>query len=107
MPPHSVRVRSSFLAVSENVLEQLLGALAAVLARHPEVAAVVVELLLEREEPVEVELLRGEADGHPRLAVVVHGVVAEDPDRARVGCASPVVQWISVDLPAPLGPSSP
>ena len=24
-----------------------------------------------------------------------------------MGCASPVVQWISVDLPAPLGPSSP
>jgi len=24
-----------------------------------------------------------------------------------VGCASPVVQWMSVDLPAPLGPSSP
>jgi len=30
--------------------------------------------------------------------------MAISPD---VGCASPVVQWISVDLPAPLGPRRP
>jgi hypothetical protein len=46
---------------------------------------VVVERLLEREEPVEVEVLRREADGDARLLVVVDRVVAEDLDRPDVG----------------------
>ena len=43
----------------------------------------VVERLLDGQEPVEVELLRRQADGLTRLAVVVDRVVAEDLDRAR------------------------
>ena len=88
-------------------LEQLLGALTAFALRHPEVAGVVVERLLDGQEPVEVDLLRREADRLAGLPVVGDRVVAEDLDLARVACASPVVQWISVDLPAPLGPSRP
>ena len=63
-------------------LEQLLGALAPLALGHPEVAGVVVERLLDGEEPVEVELLRGQPDRLARLAVVVDRVVAEDLDRA-------------------------
>ena len=107
MPPESVRVRSSLLLGQRERLEQLLGALAALALGHPEVAAVVVERLLDRQEPVEVELLRREPDRRAGLLVVVDRVVAEDPDLPDVGCARPVVQWISVDLPAPFGPSRP
>ena len=63
-------------------LEQLLGPLAPLALRHAEVAGVVVERLLDGEEPVEVDLLRRQPDRLPRLAVVVDRVVAEDLDRA-------------------------
>jgi hypothetical protein len=66
-------------------VEQLAGALAALLARHPEVAAVVVERLLARQEPVEVEVLRRQADRETRLLVVVDRVVAEHANRAGGG----------------------
>ncbi len=66
-------------------VEQLLGALAAILLRHPEVPAVEVERLLQREEVVEVRLLGREADQRPGLAVVVDRVVAEDLDLPRGG----------------------
>ena len=64
-------------------LEQLLGALAALALGHPEIAGVVVERLLDGQEPVEVDLLRGQADRLARLFVVGDRVVAEDLDRAR------------------------
>src|SRR3954468_12882994 len=66
-------------------VEQLARSLTALPARHPEVAAVVVERLLAREEPVDVQVLRREAYGQARLLVVLDRVVAEDPDRAGRG----------------------
>ena len=82
-------MRSSRLLGQREGLEQLRRALAALALGHPEVAGVVVERLLDRQEPVEVQLLRREADGLARLAVVADGVVAEDVDRPDVGCARP------------------
>ncbi len=82
IPPDSVRVRSSFFSVSEKASSSSRVRLASLAARHPEVAAVVVERLLEREEPVQVEVLRREADRGAGLLVVVDRVVAEDADRA-------------------------
>ena len=99
------RARAVVLLVREREgVEQLPRALAGALPRHPEVAAVVVERLLERQEPVEVEVLGREPDREARLLVVVDRVVAEHADSPDVGWASPVAQWISVDLPAPFGP---
>ena len=88
-------------------LEQFLGPLAPLALRHPEVAGVVVERLLDGQEPVDVRLLRGEADRLARGLVVVIASwpkVRIEPD---VTWARPVVQWISVDFPAPFGPSRP
>jgi len=68
---------------------------------------VIVERLLDGEKPVDVRLLRGEPDRLARLGVVVDRIVAEDLDRAAGRLREPVVQWIRVDLPAPLGPSRP
>ena len=76
-------MRSSRLLGERERLEQLLGALAALALGHPEVAGVVVERLLDGQEPVEVELLRRQPDGLASLAVVADRVVAEDPDRPR------------------------
>jgi hypothetical protein len=82
MPPDSVRVRSSFFAVSENASSSSVARCLRSRRRHSEVAAVVVERLLAREEPVEVEVLRREPDREPRLGVVVDGVVPEHADVA-------------------------
>ena len=76
-------MRSSRLSVSEKISSSSFGALAALPLGHPEVAGVVVERLLDGQEPVEVQLLRRQPDRLARLAVVVDRVVAEDPDRAR------------------------
>ena len=76
-------MRSFRLSVEREGLEQLLGALAALALGHPEVAGVVVERLLDGQEPVEVQLLRRQPDGLAGLAVVADRVVAEDPDRPR------------------------
>jgi len=64
-------------------LEQLGRARPAVALGHPEVAAVIVERLLDGEKEVQVELLGGQADALARLTVVVDRVVAEDLDRPR------------------------
>ena len=74
-------MRSSRLLRERERLEQLLGALAALALGHPEVAGVVVERLLDGQEPVEVQLLRRQPDGLAGLAVVADRVVAEHPDR--------------------------
>ena len=109
-PLHAARERARAVVAlggEREGVEQLRGALAALLARHPEVAAVVVERLLDVRNQSRLRSCGASPTASAGLAVVVDRVVAEDADRARVGCASPVVQWISVDLPAPLGPSSP
>ena len=62
IPPERVRVRSSRFRGQGEGLEQLLGALPALALGHPEVAAVELERLLDGQEPVEVDLLRGEPD---------------------------------------------
>ena len=85
IPPERVRVRSSRLARQREGLEQLLGALAALALWHAEVAGVEVERLLGGQEPVEVDLLRSQADRLARLAVVADRIVAEDLDRPRGG----------------------
>ena len=76
-------MRSSRFSVSEKVSSSSLVRSRRSLLRHPEVAGVVVERLLDGQEPVEVELLRGQPDRLAGLAVVVDRVVAEDLDRAR------------------------
>ena len=63
-------------------LEELAYALLAILLAHAEIAAVEVERLLDGQEPVEVDVLGRQADGLACFHVVVHGVVAEDPDLA-------------------------
>ena len=76
-------MRSSRFSVSEKVSSSSLVRSRRSRLRHPEVAGVVVERLLDGQEPVEVQLLRRQADRQARLLVVVDRVVAEDPDRAR------------------------
>src|SRR5215213_6027681 len=85
-PLHPARQRARAVVAlgrERERVEQLGRALAPLAPRHAEVAAVIVERLLEREEPVEVEVLRRQPDRQPRLGVVVDGVVAEHADRAR------------------------
>ena len=83
IPPDSVRVRSSRFSVSEKVSSSSFGPLAALALGHPEVAGVVVERLLDGQEPVEVRLLRRQPDRLARVGVVLDRVVAEDLDLAR------------------------
>ena len=75
-------MRSSRFSVSEKVSSSSSVRSRALALGHAEVAGVVVERLLDGEEPVEVELLRRQPDRLPRLAVVADRVVAEDLDRA-------------------------
>ena len=73
-----------------------------------EIPGLDLERLARREERVEHQLLRHDAEQAPRVAVVGDDVVAEDARACRVSArVSPARIEISVVLPAPLGPSSP
>ncbi len=85
IPPERVRVRSSFFSVSEKVSKSSFDRSRRSLAGHSEVAAVEVEGLLDRQEEVDVQLLRRQSDRGAGFLVVVDGVVAEDPDIPRSG----------------------
>src|SRR5262249_27061633 len=92
-PLHAARQRARafvLLVRQRERLQQLSAALAAVATRHPEVAAVVVERLLDGQKPVEGEVLRREPDGGARPFVVGAGrLVPEHADRARRGGREP------------------
>ena len=72
-----------------------------------EVAGVVVERLLDGQEPVEVQLLRGQADGLAGVAIVADQHRGRRSGSIPTSAAEPVAQWIRVDLPALFGPRSP
>ena len=91
-----------------ELLEQLVGARPGARARDAEEAAVVVEVLPDRERPVERVRLRDDAD----LALARRRRAGSRRARRRargppVGTTVVVSIPIVVDLPAPFGPSSP
>ena len=100
-------MRSSRLSVSEKVSSSSPGPLAPLALRHAEVAGVVVERLLDGEEPVEVQLLRRQPDRLPRRPVVADRVVAEDPDRPRGRLRQPGRAVDQRRLAGPVGPQQP
>ncbi len=109
-PFHSARERArAFVALlgQREGLQQLLGALAPLTLRHPEVASVVVERLLDREEPIQVRLLRSQADRLPRVGVVIDRIVAEDLDRARGRLRETGRAVDQGRLPGPVRPQQP
>ena len=79
--PARERPRALVLLLGQRErLQELLRAVAPLaLARHPEVAAVEVERLLDGQEEVDVQLLRRKPDRGAGVRVVVERVVAEDP----------------------------
>jgi hypothetical protein len=89
-----------------QVVEQLVDPV--VVVGHAEVAALDAQRLAHREERVEHQLLRHDAQAAARGGVVGDDVVAEHP-HAPAGWrrARPARMLISVVLPAPFGPSSP
>ena len=107
MPPERSSTLALALSVELRELEQLVGLGPQQLVRQAEVAAVDEEVVADPQLLVQVVLLRHHAQLRADLGPVL---VRVEPDDAQVAGGArdtaPIIRMV-VDLPAPLGPSSP